>query len=246
MTKRLPLFEVYRWAVAAEPSCWSEVEDSFLSAMWKIDKPLVPGGADNSIRQRGRGSFFAGLTALLVENSSGKELRGGGTAPGLILPKHSLETSYSSKDILELLIETKGGQQPDFRSKLSAGTAREPNYRRPPGFLGQRAAFRAIDLKAKWAHSATPEGGTPRDLMTWLRRSKPSVFLFLAIRVTEGKNFDFVLASAEAVSRSVNGVGIVAYEPSPGNDAYRSLRVPPHLEIDRILSRVCTALHVLP
>jgi hypothetical protein len=44
----------------------------------------------------------------------------------------------------------------------------------------------------------------------------------------------------------MDAVGLVAYEPNPENDGYRAMKSPPHLELDRVLSRVCTALRNLP
>ncbi|HEX3531824.1 MAG TPA: hypothetical protein VH988_32595 [Thermoanaerobaculia bacterium] len=44
----------------------------------------------------------------------------------------------------------------------------------------------------------------------------------------------------------MDGVGLVAYEINHSGDGYQACKVPPHLELDRALSRVCTALRILP
>ena len=246
MAKSPPLFEVYQWAVAAKSSCWPEVEDRFLSAMWRFDRPLTGGAGDKSDKQGGKEGFFADLTALLLENCSGKKLRGRKTANGLILPKHSLENSYSRKGTVEILIQTKiaGSPKPGRSTQRRTPTGRADGVDLDEWV--KEAAFKAIDLKAKWAQSTVPDGGNPSDLLAWLHRSKPCVFLFLATRLVDRIDFDRALLSAESASRSVDGVGLVAYESNPSGDGYRACKVPPHLELDRVLSRVCTALRVLP
>ena len=49
-----------------------------------------------------------------------------------------------------------------------------------------------------------------------------------------------------AANRMMDDVGLVAYEPSPAGDDYQARKIPTHLELDRVLSRVCTALRNLP
>ena len=44
----------------------------------------------------------------------------------------------------------------------------------------------------------------------------------------------------------MDGVGLVAYSPSPTGDRYLAQRVLPHLELDRVPARVGTALRGLP
>ena len=44
----------------------------------------------------------------------------------------------------------------------------------------------------------------------------------------------------------MDGVGLVAYEPEDSGDGYQVCKLPPHLELDRVLSRVCTTLRNLP
>jgi hypothetical protein len=54
-------------------------------------------------------------------------------------------------------------------------------------------------------------------------------------------------AFPEAFTRSaMDAVGLVAYEPADSGDGYQACKTPPHLELDRILSRVCTGLRNLP
>jgi hypothetical protein len=241
-----PLFEMYKGAIAAKPSRWTQVEEAFLSAMWDFDQGFAIGLADQGDNQNGKGDFFTDLMALLLENCSGKELHGRGAVPGLIFPNHNLDTSYPRTGTVEVLIETKAAGAPK--------SIRNPQQKNPKGRPGssdldkrvKEAGLKTIDLKAEWARNVGQGGGPTSDLLTWLRRSKPLSFLFLAIRVVDGSDFERTLFFANAASQMMDAVGLVAYEPNPSNDGYQAFKVPPHLELDRVLTRVCTALRILP
>lgn len=240
------LFDMYRWAVTEKPSRWTDVEERFLAAMWGFDQAFTAGIADQGDNQNGKGDFFTDLIALLLENCSGKDLHGRGAVPGLIFPKHHLDTSYPEKGTVEILIETKAAGAPK--------SGRNPRQKNPKGRAGssdldkrvKEAVLKTIDLKAEWARNAGQGGGPTSDLLTWLRQSKPHTFLFLAIRVVDKKDFERTVFFADAANQMMDAVGLVAYEPDPAGDGYLTCKVPPHLELDRILSRVCTALRVLP
>jgi hypothetical protein len=223
-----------------------QVEDRFLAAMWGFDEAFATGLADQGDNQNGKGDFFTDLIALILENCSGKELHGRGAVPGLIFPNHNLDTSYPEKGTVEILIETKVAGAPK--------TSRNPLQKNAKGRPGssdldkrvKEAGLKTIDLKAEWARSAGQGGGPTSDLLTWLRRSKPLSFLFLAIRVVDRRDFERTLFFANAANQMMDAVGLVVYEPAASGVGYQALQVPPHLELDRILSRVCTALRNLP
>jgi hypothetical protein len=241
-----PLFEMYEAAIAAKPSRWTQVEAPFLSAMWEFDQAFAIGLADQGDNQNGKGDFFTDLMALLLENCSGKDLHGRGAVPGLIFPKHNLDTSYPKQGTVEILIETKAAGAPK--------SVRNPLQKNPKGRPGssdldkrvKEAGLKTIDLKAEWARNAGQGGGPTSDLLTWLHASKPLAVLFLAIRVVDAKDFERTLFFANAANQMMDAVGLVAYEPKPSFDGYKACTVPTHLELDRVLSRVCTALRILP
>jgi len=242
----LPLYDMYRWAVDAKPSRWTQVESRFLEAMWGFDQNFAAGLANQGDNQNGKGDFFTDLIALLLENCSGKELHGRGAVPGLIFPSHNLDTSYPAKGTVEVLIETKVAGAPK--------SPRNPLQKNPRGRPGssdldkrvKEAGLKTIDLKAEWARHAGQGGGPTSDLLTWLRQSKPLSFLFLAIRVVDRSDLERTLFFANAANQMMDGVGLVAYEPGDSGDGYQACEIPPHLELDRVLSRVCTALRNLP
>jgi hypothetical protein len=241
----MPLFEMYQWAVAAKPSRWTQVEERFLEAMWQFDMGFAAGRANQGDNQNGKGDFFTDLIALILENCSGKDLHGRGAVPGLIFPKHNLDTSYPDRGPVEILIETKAAGAPK--------SGRNPLQKNPRGRQGsadldkriKEAGLKTIDLKAEWARTAGQGGGPTSDLLTWLRRSKPLSFLFLAIRVVDRQDLERTLFFANAANHMMDDVGLVAYEPSHSSDGYSASKVPSHLELDRVLSRVCTALRGL-
>src|SRR5256885_12575400 len=120
-----PLLDMYTAAVAASPRRWVDVEEAFLRAMWDFDQNLASGVADQGDNQNGKGDFFTDLTALLLENCSSKVLYGRGKVPGLIFPRHYLDTSYPAKGEVEVLIETKAVGAPK--------TPRNPSQLNPLG-----------------------------------------------------------------------------------------------------------------
>jgi hypothetical protein len=241
-----PLNEMYKWAVATQPSRWSQVEQRFLSAMWEFDQNLASGLANQGDNQNGKGDFFTDLIALLLENCSGKELHGRGSIPGLIFPNNYLDTSYPEVGTVEILIETKAAGAPK--------SGRNPRQKNPQGRPGsadlpkriKEAIFKTIDLKAEWARVDGQGGGPTSDLLTWLHRSKPHCYLFLAVRAVDEKDGDKIVEIAQAAQQMMDKVGLVAYQPNLAGNGYQACKVGTPLELDRALSWACTALRALP
>ena len=221
------------------------MEPEFLRAMWEFDQKFADGEADQGDNQNGKGDFFTDLIALLLENCSDKLLVGRGGVPGLIFPNHALDASYPQTGAVELLIETRVAGAPK--------TLRNPSQKNPRGRMGsadldkriKEAGLKTIDLKAEWARGAGKGGGPTNDFITWLRRSKPLSF-FMAIRVVDANDRERTIYFANAAAQMMDAVGLVAYEIDPHGSGYRALKSPPHLELDRILSRACTTLRNLP
>jgi hypothetical protein len=241
-----PFKAMYGQAVSACPSRWAQVEEPFLEAMWAFDAGFSQGQATQGDNQNGKGDFFNDLIALLLENCSGKTLHGRGAVPGMIFPTHNLDTSYPAIGTVEILVETKVTGAPK-----SPRNPRQKNLRGRPGSADldkrvKEAGLKTIDLKAEWARHAGQGGGPTSDLLTWLRSSKPHCYLFLAVRIVDESDLQRTIRFGDAANQMMDGVGLVAYEPTAGADGYRLCRVPTHLELDRVLSRVCTALRNLP
>jgi len=233
-------------ATTPNPTRWPQIEDSFLKAMWAFDQNFISGAANQGDNQNGKGDFFTDLIALLLENCSGKALHGRGSVPGLIFPIHALDASYPENGTVELLVETKAAGAP---KGISNPSQKNPAGRPGAADLDKRVketGFKTIDLKAEWARTAGQGYGPTSDLLTWLRRSKPLSFFFMAIRVVDASDFERTVHFANAANQMMDGVGLVAYMPDSARGVYVPQKVPPHLELDRILARVCTALRGLP
>src|SRR5262245_24316919 len=146
-----PLYEMYQLAALDRPSSWTKLEAPFLHAMWEFDRNFELGLTDQGDNQNGKGEFFRALIVLLLENCSGKRLRGRGPVPGVIFTKHALDTSYPETGAVEVLIEAKAAGAPK--------SPRSPRQKNPLGRPGsadldkriKEAGLRAIDLKAEWA-----------------------------------------------------------------------------------------------
>jgi hypothetical protein len=97
-------------------------------------------------------------------------------------------------------------------------TLRNPSQKNPRGRMGsadldkriKEAGLKTIDLKAEWARSAGKGGGPTNDLVTWLRRSKPLSFLFMAIRVVDENDRERTIHFANAAAQMMDAVGLVA------------------------------------
>jgi hypothetical protein len=237
---------MYRWVVNDDPSCWAAIESRFLAAMWSLDQAFAAGITDQGGSQKGKGNFFTDLIALLLENGSGKELHSRNGIRGRIFPSHNLDTSYPAEGAIEIMIETRVAGAPK--------SPRNPQQKNPRGRPGssdldkriKEVGLKTIDVKADWARHARQEEESTSDLLTWLRQSKPLSFLFLAIRVVDRSDFERTLFFANAANQMMDAVGLVAYEPADSGEGYQACKIPPHLELDRVLSRVCTALRNLP
>lgn len=240
------LYDMYRWVVNDNPSCWAEIENRFLAAMWSFDQAFAAGITGQGNNQKGKGDFFTDLITLLLENGSGKELHSRNGVRGRIFPSHNLDTSYPVEGPVEIMIETRVAGAPK--------SPRNPQQKNPRGRPGssdldkriKEVGLKAIDVKADWARHAYQEGEPASDFLTWLRQSKPLSFLFLAIRVVDRNDLERTLSFANTASQMMDGVGLVAYEPKDSGGGYQVCKIPPHLELDRVLSRVCTALRNLP
>lgn len=214
--------------------------------MWLFDENVRMGRANQGDIQNGKGDFFTDLIALLLENCSSHALYGRGKVPGLIFPFHALDASYPPTGIVEVLVETKAAGAPK--------TDRNPTQTHPQGRPGsadldkrvKEAGLKTIDLKAEWARSAGQGGGPAGDLVTWLRKSKPLSFMFLAIRIVDKGDLKRTIEMADAANQMMDGVGLIAYESNARSAGYSTCSTPTHLELDRVLSRVCTALRSLP
>lgn len=241
-----PLRTLYAKVAEAGVSRWTDVENDFLEAMWCFDENFRSGLANQGDNQNGKGDFFTDLIALLLENASGKALYGRGKIPGLLFENHALDASYPATGVVEVLIETKVAGAPK--------TSRNPSQKNPKGRSGsadldkriKEASLKTIDLKAEWARRAGQGGGPAGDLLTWLRRSRPASFLFMAIRVIDARDLARTLRFAEAAGQLMDGVGLVAYGPDSAGTGYEILEAPLALQLDRTLSRVASALRSLP
>ena len=228
------------------PWRWVTIEQAFLDALWRFDQNLLSGTADPREGPRDKGEFFTDVLVCLLESASRKALLRRSAVAGLVSPTHEIDASYPARGNVEILIEARAIGAPlrehDLRRRKSAAGGRGASD------LGKRVkevAFKTIDIKAEWSRAACAAGPIG-DLTTWVRRSSPLSFFFLAVRVGDADDLDRTITFANAASQVMDGVGLVAYLPDPSTSAYIAQEVPSYLELDRTLARVCTALGALP
>jgi hypothetical protein len=110
----------------------------------------------------------------------------------------------------------------------------------------KEAAFKNIDLKAETARLAGQGGGPTSDLATFLRTAPPKCYLFLSVRVRDAADLAKTIAFADIGRTWFAECGLIAYEKNKQGTGYEAKAVPPSVELDRVLSGVCTALRNLP
>jgi hypothetical protein len=240
-----PLRSMYQEAVSSGPARWEKVESAFLRAMWEFDENVRLGRANQGDIQNGKGDFFTDIVALVLENCSNHALYARGKVPGLIFPFHALDATYPPKGDVEVMVETKAAGAPK--------TGRNPSQTHPEGRPGsadldkrvKEAGLKTIDSKAEWARRAGRGEGPAGDLLTWLRKSKPLSFMFMAVRVVDDADLRRTIDQTDAANQMMDGVGLMAYSPARGRKKYLARKIPRHLGLDVVLTRVCTALRNL-
>ncbi len=242
-----PLKRAYADAVKAEAKSWPEVETAFLRGMEGFDRNVATGVADMGDLQNGKGDFFNDLLAMVLENCAQVQLYSRGDVPGLIFPKHKLDVTFPSTGAIEFVLEAKAVGTPKHPGSPRA----KPGGRPGSADLDKRVkeiAFKAIDLKAEYARILAERGESPSeiggDLTTWLRSVKPRSYVFVAARVVSDADRDRVIHFANVAGQVSDAVGVICFGPPSASqpNRYTSKKVPPHLELARVLFRACQDL----
>ncbi len=242
---RAPFSEALALLVAQETGSFSQSQHMFLNAMWDFDAHVSSGVADQGDIQNGKGDFFNDFLLTLLHQCSGKEVASRPNVAGLSFANHKLDIAYPLTGPVELTVETK-----------ATGTPKHPRNTRqknPTGRPGsadlekriKEAAFKNIDIKGEVARQQAQGGGATSDLAHWLRLTLPKCYLFLACRVVDDNDLRRTENLARTASVWFNGCGLYCYGPNARGNAYEPRKVHPTLELDRVLSEVCTALRLV-
>jgi hypothetical protein len=230
-----------------EARTFLQVEEIYLRAMREFDELVADGTADAGDMRNGKGDFFNDMLALLLANCSGKELHSRPGVPGLSFKKHKLDVAYPASGQVDLVIETKATGLPKH-----PGNMKQKNLEGRPGSADlekriKEASFKNIDIKAEQARIAGEGGGPTSDLGTWIRRASPLCFMFLAVRTIDTIDLKRTVDYGHVASVWFDGCGVYCYGWNKAKDAYVARDVgAANIELDRILSQVCTALRTLP
>lgn len=245
-----PLFDMYQ-AVEGKPTIksWTQVEERFLLAMEGFDTNVADGTADQGDWQNGKGDFFNDLISLLLERASGVALWSRKGVPGLIFPQHSLDVTYPPDGIAEFLVEAKAVGNPRH-----AANTKQPNPLGRPGAADldkrvKEAAFKTIDLKAEYGRLAVQRGeqveAISGDLTAWLRRVKPTSYLFIAARVVSDLDRQKVESYAQKAAQVFDGVGAFCFAPVSNTAPTTYAKAPvrdPAVDLERVLHRAALEL----
>jgi hypothetical protein len=238
-----PFRSLWAQIETSRPSRFSQVESAFLAAMREFDASDESGNAGQGDNRNGKGDFFNDLVCALLENCSGKTLSSRPSVEGLAFRKHALDGAYPAQGTVEVLLETKMLGAPK--------TSRNPKQRGLKGRPGsadldkriKEAALKTIDLKAKWAMDQGQGQGPTSELTAWLQRSKPHCVLLLAVRVVSDADLAQVLKGVDAAGQYLDSVGVYCFGPE--DETYSSRPVPRSVELDVVMSKVCTRLRQL-
>jgi hypothetical protein len=229
-------------------STWSSFEPTFLAAMRAFDDVVVQGRATPGDLRNGKGDAFNDFLVTLLENCSGKVLHARPDVPGLSFRNHKLDIAYPDKpDPVEFVVETK-----------VSGTPVHPGNRTSQKHLGGRAgsadtekrvkeaSLKNIDIKAEAARLAGKGGGPTSDLGSWMRQAKPRCYMLMAVRVRDDRDLARTIKFGDVAAQWFDGCGLFCFGWDAAQAAYEAKPVPTHLELDRVLAGVCTALRNLP
>lgn len=243
----VPLRQAYIRAEALKPKTWGEIEECFLRGMEGFDANIASGAADMGDLQNGKGDFFNDILALLLENCARVQLYSRSGVPGLIFPKHNLDVTFPRTGAIEFILEAKAvgaPKHPGSPKQKAIGRAGSADLDKRVKEIG----FKTIDLKAEYARILAARGKTPTtisgDLTTWLRSVKPRSYVFFAARVISDRDRDRVIRFADVAGLVSDAVGIFCFRPvSPRKPTrYKAEKVPPHIELSRVLFRACQDL----
>lgn len=243
---RAPLVASYHHIEQAGYSTWTQAEASFLDAMEQFDALVSNGVADQGDIRNGKGDYFNDVLACLLERCSGKQVHARPNVPGLSFRNHKLDIAYPATGTVALAIETKMTGIPKH--------GRNPRQRHPDGRAGsadlekriKEASFKNIDIKAEVARLQGKGGGATSNLGQWMRTAAPRCYMFIGTRVRDAADLAATVRFGHIAATWFDECGLYCYGWNEGHTAYESkpVRVT-SLELDRVLSNVCTALRVM-
>lgn len=244
---RAPLVASYRRMEAAGAATWPQAEADYLAAMEAFDALVVSGVADQGDIQNGKGDYFNDVLALLLSNCSGKDLHSRPDVAGLSFRNHKFDVAYPRTGAVALAIETKVTGIPKHPRNLLQP---HPEGRAGSADLEKRikeASFKNIDIKAEQARLAGQGGGATSNLGAWMRQAPPRCYMFMAVRVRDANDLASTISFGHIAATWFDACGLYCYGWNKGHTAYEPKPVGvTSLELDRVLSTVCTDLRNLP
>lgn len=241
----MPFANALALLIAQQTGSFTKSEKLFLDAMWQFDAHVANGLANQGDIQNGKGDFLNDFLSELLKVCSSKDVHTRPNVAGLSFRNHKLDIAYPATGQVELTVETKATGVPKH--------PRNPQQRHPEGRAGsadlekriKEAAFKNIDIKGEIARQQARGGGATSNLAAWLRLTPPTCYLFFACRVRDDADLQRTQDLAQTATVWFEAVGLYCYGKNKKGTTYEPKRVHPTLELDRVLSQVCTALRLL-
>lgn len=245
---RTVLADALEFARRNELSRWSAFDSAYLQAMQAFDDLLCQGQVDSGDLRNGKGDAFNDFLVTLLQNCSGKTLHTRPDVPGLSFERHVLDIAYPDKPApVELVVETKVSGTP--RHPGNSRSQRHVEGRAGSADIEKRvkeASLKNIDIKAEAARVAGQGGGPTSDLGTWMRAARPRCYLLLAARVRDNGDLARMIRFGNVAAQWFDRCGVFCFGWDGRHMAYEKKPVPTHLDLDRVLAEVCSALRNLP
>jgi hypothetical protein len=155
--------------------------------------------------------------------------------------------AYPKAGDVQLTIETKATGVPKH--------PRNPRQPHPEGRAGhadlekriKEASFKNIDIKAEQARLVGRGGGATSDLGQWMKTAPPRCYMFMAVRVRDNADLAATIRFSHIAATWFDACGLYCYGWDKTHTKYESKQVgDTSVELDRVLSQVCTALRNLP
>ena len=243
---RAPLVAALETIRKQELRTFEEAESIYLKAMEEFDALVVSGVADQGDRQNGKGDFFNDVLAQLLANCSDKMLHSRPDVPGLSFDNHKLDIAYPATGEVALVVETKATGSPKH-----ANNERQKHPEGRPGSADlekrvKEASFKNIDIKGHQARIAGQGGGATSDLATWMSQTSPRCYMFIAARVVDDGDLQRTIKYGHIAANWFDACGVYCYGWNKNHSAYEAKPIAhPNLRLDRVMTRVCTALRTM-
>lgn len=230
---------------------FAEVQSNWLDLLWTLDAYRIagvpprdmPGPLDPLARlaaiYRGKGNWFAGLLALLLENRTSLRIAPRTSVQGFS-QTHQVDLAWPARKLDPLICaETKVTGAPAYGSYPARGAMSDWSNRR------KELKFAATDLKLYRRQQDTKI----EHWGVWREQQPPKTYFLWAARLRPGETVQKMIEEAQAVVNTyLDGAGIFAWVENDDASGYEPVPLPQSSHItalDDVLYRIASEINAL-